>query len=696
MKSLNFIIKEKSIGWLEWDQPHSSVNLLSHSFIKELSYLLDQIKQAEVSALVLISKKADNFCSGANIKDIQKIKTKKEMNNILSEVHELFLRFEQLNLPKIAVIQGVCMGGGLEWALCFDYRLSSDSSHIQIALPEVKLGLIPGFGGCLRLPRLIGLKASLNMILTGKSLTASEAKKAGLLDEIIPSPVLEKRALEFAQQIAGKNNQIHEKKHYKELRPYSFFIERIFKTFFCLLSKKQILKKTKGFYPAPLKALQVIQKTYGSPISKKNLNREKEAFCELLQSPEAVNLLHVWTMINKAKKEGADTWGNSQKKKSIERIGVVGAGVMGRAIAYTFANKGFKVRLIDKNEQSLCSALKWTGKLFQEQKQKNIINSYKLKQKIHNLSVSTKLWGLSTLDFIVETLPENKKLKQEFIANISKQLNPYCLFASNTSSLSIFDLAQSSQYPENFLGLHFFNPAHKIQLTEIILTEKQKNLYFNPIKHLLKQIGKVPLPVKDSPGFVVNRLLAVYLTEALLIYQEGHEIENIDHCYRDIFGLPLGPFQLMDKIGLDICTEVIAQLISNGLEIETPEWTKELLSVLGQGEKTGKGFYIYDKGKTSLNEDIKKLKQIRRNDLIPNKIIIERGVYRMIKEGKRLIEEKIIESEEDIDLALILSMGFPPFLGGLMNYAKNIGLPQVKKQLQDFENQHGPRFKPNF
>ena len=693
-KNLTFSIKEDSIGWLEWDQPDSSVNLLSLSFMEELSSTLNQIEKEGLKALVVVSKKSHNFCLGADIKEIQKIKTQKEMRDILDKVHDLFLRFEQLNFAKIVAIQGACLGGGLEWTLCFDYRLSADSSHVKMGLPEVQLGLIPGFGGCLRLPQLVGLKQSLKMILTGKSLTAQQAQRIGLVDEKVPSLLLEKRALELAREIVKGSKQTHPKKNYRNLKPYSFFMEKILKTFLCFLAKKQTLKKTKGFYPAPLKALEVIQKTYGSPISRKKLELEKKAFCEVYQTSVSKNLIRVFTIIDKAKKINADTSVPSQKQRTIKHVGILGAGTMGRSIAYTFADKGFKVRLVDNNEQSLCEALNWTEKLWEQQKQKKKINSYEFKQKMNNLSVSSNVWGFSTLDLLIEALPENKKLKQEVIADISKKLNPECLFGSNSSSLCISDLAKNSLYPENFFGLHFFNPAHKMPLVEISLRDQQAEFPLNTVKQALKKIGKIPLLVKDSPGFIVNRLLITFLTEALFLYEEGCEIENIDYCYREEFGLPLGPFELMDKIGLDICLDVISHLENSGLKFESPKWTNTLTKTLGQGEKSRKGFYIYDNNKKiSINEKTKNLERAKNKPFISNELMIQRGIYRMINEGNKLLKEKIIESEEDIDLALILGAGFPPFLGGPMNYAKNIGLPKIKEQLKEFENQYGARFR---
>jgi len=700
MKSLKFIIKENSIGWLEWDKPNSSTNLLSLFFMEELNSIIKVIELAKLKALVLISKKSNSFCAGADIKGIRDIQTKKEVQSILDRVHDIFCRFEQLKLSKIAAIHGPCLGGGLEWALCFDYRLISNSPYTRLSLPEVQLGLIPGFGGCLRLPRLIGLKKSLSMVLMGKSLNSKQAHQIALADERIPSLILEKRSLEFAREIVKGKKPAHPKTSYKIQKPYSFIQEKTLKPVLVFMAKKQILKKTKGFYPAPLKALEVIQKTYGHSISKKTLEAEKEAFCEMFQTPESKNLIRLWTLIDKAKKTKIDkikkTKINKTLQKPIEKIGILGAGVMGRAIAHLFADKGFKVRLVDNNTESLCQALHWSEKLWERQKQKQNLNSYEFKQKINNLSVSTNLWGLSTLDLVIETLPENKKIKQEVIQEVSEKLNPQCLFASNTSSLCLSELAQSSLYPKKFFGLHFFNPVYKIPLVEIGLTDGQQELSLYSVGSVLKKLGKTPLFVKDSPGFVVNRLLVTYLTESLLLFEEGCEIETIDHCYKAQFGLPLGPFELMDQIGLDICVQSISYLKEVGLNLKTPQWTPQLTEVLGKGAKSGSGFYIYNNRKASLNEKTRELKQSDQKAVLSDEKIIQRGVFRMINEGKRLLKDQVAQSEEDIDMALILGMGFPPFLGGPMKYAKSLNLSQVKKQMEEFSSQYGQRFKPHF
>lgn len=665
MKQLHFSIKDNSIGWLEWDQANSSINLISSAFLKELEELLTEIESSQIKALAVISKKANNFCAGADIKEFQHKQDYKQINSILQKAHLIFSRFEKLKLSKICAIEGVCLGAGLEWALCFDYRLAAQSKHTKLGCPEVHLGLIPGLGGCIRLPKLIGLRQALKLILTGKSLTAKQALSIGLVDEQIPSLVLKKRALELAQQIVKGKAPAQEKNSYKDKRPYSYWLEFFLKHIICFLSKKQALKKTKGFYPAPLKALQLIQKTCRLPLSEKTLKKESSAFIELMKTQESKNLIYLWSLMDKAKKISF----SSKNYKPIQTTAVIGAGVMGHSISYLLADKGFKVRLIDNKPAALCQALKQTKKLLEKQKARGQIDSYELENKLNNLSVSQNFWGLKNFDLIIEALPEDLELKQKLIADISKKLSPECLFASNTSSLSLSELAKSSFRPSHFIGLHFFNPAHRIPLLEVGMTEAQKES-FSQVIPFIKKIKKIPLFVKDSPGFVVNRIIAAYLSESLNLLEQGCEIDYIDYILREQFGMPLGPFELFDKIGLTVCLKTISHLEQKGCFFKTPDWTKNLPELLGEGEKSNKGFYIYEKEGKTVNPKTNKLKRTKEIKQIDDKQLIQQLVQKMWDEGQKLIQNKIVQSEEEIDLAMTLGTGFPAYLGGPMKYKK--------------------------
>ena len=667
MKHLNFTVKDKSIGWLEWDQADSSVNLISSSFIKELSSIIKRIEDSQLKALVFISNKKNNFCSGADIKEIQKITDYKKIESLLKTAHFTFSKFENLKLSKISAIEGACLGGGLELALCFDYRLAGQSRQTKLGCPEAQLGLIPGLGGCIRLPKLIGLKQALKLILTGKSLTAKQAFSIGLVNEQVPSLVLKKRALELAQQVVKGQAPPHPKNSCKDKKPYLYWLEFLLKPVICFIFKKQTLKKTKGFYPAPLKAIQLINSAYYSPLSPSSFKQEISAFIELIQTQPSKNLIRLWALMDKAKKITV----SSKDHKPIQTVAVIGAGLMGQSISYLLADKGFKVRLIDSKSEALCQSLCQTKKLFEKQKNRGQIDSYELENRLNNLSVSQSFWGFKTFDLVLEALPEDLALKQKLIAEISKKLNSECLFASNTSSLSVSELAKSSVQPSYFFGLHFFNPAHKMPLLEVCLTSSQKESHPQVIP-FIRQLGKIPLFVKDSPGFVVNRILASYLSESLNLLEEGYEINSIDFILKERFGMPLGPFELMDKIGLEVCLKTISHLETKGISFKTPEWTNNLTDVLGEGEKSNKGFYIYKGKEKTLNPKTNTLKRKKETKPMEEKQLIQKLVQKMSDEGNKLIQNKVVQHAEEIDLAMILGAGFPAFLGGPMKYKTSL------------------------
>ncbi|MCY4321465.1 MAG: 3-hydroxyacyl-CoA dehydrogenase NAD-binding domain-containing protein [Bdellovibrionaceae bacterium] len=665
MKQLKFSIKEGSIGWLEWNNPELTVNLISSSFLKELSEVIKKIESSQIKALVFVSQKENNFCAGADIKEIQNMKNPEQIRLVLESAHLVFSEFEKLNFTKICTIDGACLGGGLEWALCFDYRLVSADPNTKLGFPEVQLGLIPGLGGCIRLPKLVGLKKALELILTGKSVSSRKAVSIGLAHENVPSLVLKKRALQLAQQIIEGKAPFNPVNKYKNKKPFFYWMEFFFKSLICLVFKKKSLEKTKGFYPAPLKAIELIKKTYYYPISDKLLKKEMSVFTQLLQTPESKNLIRLWLLMDSAKKINTV----STNYKPIKKIAIIGAGTMGQSIAYLMADKGFQVRLIDNKLEALCESLKKTRKLFEKQKRLRKINSYELENRFNNLSVSQNFSGIKTIDLIIEALPEDLILKQKIIKEVSKKAKPECFFASNTSSLSILDLAKSSMFPSHFFGLHFFNPAHRMPLLEVFIKEDQRETY-PQILQFIKKLGKVPLFVKDSPGFVVNRILVAYFSECLNLFEEGYEIESLDSILTNQLGMPLGPFELMDKIGLDICLQTIFHLEEKGIFFKRPGWLKTLTVVLGKGEKSKEGFYNYKEKIKIVNPKINSLKREKRTDFMTDKQLIQRIINRMAVEGKTLIQNKIVQKEEDIDLALALGAGFPAFLGGPMLYSK--------------------------
>ena len=730
-KVLRLSIDKHGIGWMEWNETEHSVNVLSTKVLKELESLLPALKRSSLKALILISKNSKSFIAGADLRELQNIQSREILSQYLDRAHDIFNRFEALPATKIAVIHGACLGGGLELALTCDYRLASDSSSTRFGLPEVKLGLIPGFGGCFRLPRRLGLKNGLEMILSGRILPAKVVLKKGLLDEVIPFSILEKRGAAFAHQVIKGEKQVRPSQKFKSKNWKSILQERVlFRSLIFLMARRSLQKKTKGFYPAPLKALQVIKKTYLTASLPEALGEEKRAFLDVVLNPESRNLIRLFFLTRQAKKQkehfvssesflvrkpklkkvpddsflpnksidSADGLsyqsGYNLNKKALSfpcKVGVLGAGVMGGGIAHLSADKGQRVWLQDVKEEALIQSFHQARKFWKEQMIQGKIENWEKRKKEDRLSLTCSFSSFSKMDFIIETLPEDRDLKKKVLREIGSHLTPSQIFVSNTSSFSVGDLASSYAWPEQFAGMHFFNPVYKMPLVEIVKTDKSKDSVISKVFQWAKELGKIPVIVKDSPGFIVNRLLMPYLSEALWLLTEGHDVKRVDDFYTYDFGFPMGPFRLMDEVGLDLCLKVLQSFEKAGLSVVLPEGAKNILQDFCPGRKNGEGFYIYGKKSLKVSE---KARGFRKSDIKSDSTeCIHRGLYRMINEAIQVKEEEVAQ-EEDIDLAMVLGMGFPPFLGGPLKYARDKGMNVIVNGLRDFSGHLGPRFMP--
>ena len=726
--ALKFIVKEKGIGWLEWEEPEYPVNVLSRRVLKELENLLPEVEKASLKVLVLISRKSKGFIAGADLRELGDVKSKEELSPLLEKAHEIFLRFEALPAIKLAVIHGACLGGGLELALICNYRLASSSPETCFGLPEVNLGLIPGFGGTFRLPQKIGLKAGLDMILSGRNVSAKTALWLGLVEEVVPLVLLKKRAEELAQKVIRGEKLLHsfqknKGRNWKKALAENF----LFRPLVFYWAKRNLLKKTKGFYPAPLCAWQVIKNTYGTSSLEKALVQEREGFLDVTFTSESRNLIRVFFLRDRAKKrtlcsvdsdnfsgkEGpfqkqskssqrtdeikkpslSDIRSNNEmrKKSPPYQVGILGAGVMGGGLSRLLVEKGHSVRLRDIKKEALSHTLIQMEEIWGKQFLQGKIDKQEWQKRRDRISVTRDFSGFSSVDLVIETLPEDQKLKEKVLQEAGACLTPFQVLASNTSSLNLKDLASAYPWPKQFVGMHFFNPVHKMPLVEIIKTDQSEEAVVNRVFQLTKQLGKIPIVVQDSPGFIVNRLLMPYLSEALWLLQEGHSIQEVDHCYTHGFGFPMGPFRLMDEVGLDLCLKVIESFERAGLRVNIPEGMKNILQDLGPGRRGGEGFYIYGR-KPQVNEKIRSFQ--KPGVQTDSKECVQRGLYRLINEAVQIQEEKVAQ-EEDIDLALVLGMGFPPFLGGPLKYARDKGFSVIQKGLRDFAHRLGPRFIPH-
>ena len=685
--------QQGKIAFIEWDDPHSKVNVLSEKSLLEFSSVLDEIYKTSVSAVIIISKKPSVFIAGADLQEVRKLKTKEEFSERITKAQKIFKSMRSnKNISFIAAVRGSALGGGAELSLHCDYRIAFDHPETKIGFPEVNLGFMPGFGGSVLLPRMAGLFNSLDLILTGRSITAKKAHKMGLVDEVESiEGRLRARAVKLAEQII-KGSKPKKRKN-EETNSFLFKVFP-FKQILFFIFKRRVLKKTKGFYPAPIKILEFINKTL-SWLKEKAIEEEKKYFCELAVSSISKNLIHLFFMNEKAKKQIT----SKIKLPAVERAGVLGAGVMGSGIAYTVIDKGFSARVHDIRKESLIQAKNHIHFLLKKQMKRKKLNSFEEKIKRSLASYSTDLKGFQTMDLVIEAVSEDMNTKKKVIEKISPLLKPSAVLATNTSSLSVTEISAFYKDPSRFVGLHFFNPPYRLPLVEVIRGGKTSDEALALALKFVCDLGKTPIVVKDSPGFLVNRLLMPWLVEALWLLGGGMDIFSIDKVFSKKFGFPMGPFRLMDEVGIDVCVQVIKSFQKAGVLVSAPSFVFDLAQKNCLGKKNLIGFYHYKEGgqASAVNQEMEnKFHSILESkNKINKETALKRGLYRMINEGALALSEEIVHSAEQVDLAMVLGAGFPPFHAGPLRYADSIGIKNILSDLEEWSQKKDcERFNP--
>lgn len=692
------IVPHGDIALLEWDLVGEKVNKLSSPVMVRLKEVVQELSKSNFKAVILISRKQKIFIAGADIDEIKKINTKEEYKNVLDQAHQIFNALEDLPMVTIAAINGACLGGGCELVLTCDYRICSDSSDTRIGLPEVKLGIIPGFGGCVRLPRALGLPASLDIILAGKAVDGRKAEKIGLVDACVPASQLEARAI----QMAREKIQAGAKKRTKVYQPRGM-VEKILnsvgKSVVFSKARKGVLKETKGFYPAPLQALDVVAKTYGMSNRDKALALEAQGFVEVATTAVSKNLIDLFYMMEAVKKQ-TGVEGKEIKGRKVEHMAVLGAGTMGGGIAQVAADKGISVRMKDITNEALALGFKHASEIFGKMMKRKRLSKHDFEAKMAKISGTLDYSGFKQMDVVVEAIVEDMNIKKKVIAEVAQQCGPEAIIATNTSSLSVTEMAEAHPHPANFVGMHFFNPVDKMPLVEVIRGPKTSDEATATIFELSKRMGKTPVVVKDGPGFLVNRLLMPYLIETMFILQDGMAIDVVDRWYTHKFGMPMGPFRLMDEVGLDVCYKVVKIFRKAlGERIEVPKLMEALHDSKRLGKKSGRGFYLYDDKGQQLSVDqsiYAELGLSAPTNPLDEKECVQRGVFTMINEASlALIEDRIVNHPEEVDLAMIMGTGFPPFRGGLLKYADSLGTQTIAQELEMYASKCGARLKPS-
>ncbi|MFT4927300.1 MAG: 3-hydroxyacyl-CoA dehydrogenase/enoyl-CoA hydratase/3-hydroxybutyryl-CoA epimerase [Phenylobacterium sp.] len=695
-------VHDNGVAVITMDIVGESMNTLRAEFAPEVRDVLGEIKaNSAVKGIVFISGKKDNFIAGADISMLDACTSAEEAEALGLTGQQLFDELEALDIPVVAAIHGAALGGGLEFALACHSRICTDHSKTQLGLPEVQLGLLPGSGGTQRLPRLIGLQKALDMILTGKQLRAKQAKKIGLVDEVVPQSIL----LEAAMKIALDG------KHKAKKAQLDFLGQALEKTsvgrkVLFEQAEKKTLEKTRGNYPAAERILEVIQVGADKGFSK-GLALEAKRFGELCMSEESKALRSIFFATTDMKKEtGAEGIGAGDETvtpQTIKKAGVLGGGLMGGGIAHVTVNKaGIPVRIKDISHEGIVNAMRYGYDILNKKVTKRFMSKAELQSKMNMLTGSVDYTGFKDVDIVVEAVFEDLTVKQQMVADIEENCAEHTIFATNTSSLPIQQIAAKAARPENVIGLHYFSPVEKMPLAEVIVHEGTSAQTIATTVAFAKKQGKTPIVVKDGAGFYVNRILALYMNEAANILLDGEPIEHIDEALMD-FGFPVGPITLLDEVGIDVGAKISPILEEElGARFVAPTAFDKLIDDDRKGKKNKKGFYLYKgnskgkqkKGSKNVDESVYALLGITAMQRLNREEVAERCVVQMLNEAARCLDDGIIASPRDGDIGAIFGIGFAPFRGGPFRYMDSMGIDNLVSKLKSFQERHGERFAP--
>lgn len=684
-KAFSLKIDEQNIAWLAIDVPNEKMNTLQAAFADEMKEIFAQLKDTSgVKGMIIHSLKPDNFVAGADVRMLEACTTASEAEALAKQGQELFQQLSDLPYPVVAAIHGPCLGGGLELALACDYRVCTDSDKTRLGLPEVQLGLLPGSGGTQRLPRLIGLLPSLDLILTGKQLRAKKAKKLGVVDACVPETIL----LDVAKQLIEKGkNKGNKKQSTKEKLMSGSGLGR---KFVFEQAAKKTNEKTRGNYPATVAILEVIQHGLEKGFAQ-GQELEAKRFGELVMSSESKALRSIFFATTEMKKEN----GAEAEPAAVNRVGVLGGGLMGAGISHVSVAKAkVPVRIKDVSNDGVLNALNYNYKLFEKQRKRRIISKAGLQSKMLQLSGGIDFTSFNHIDVVIEAVFEDLDLKQTMVADIEANAKPETIFATNTSSLPIHKIAEKAERPENIVGLHYFSPVEKMPLVEVIPHETTSEETISTVIALAKKQGKTPIVVKDKAGFYVNRILAPYMNEAAHILLANEPIEQLDGALLD-FGFPVGPITLLDEVGVDIGAKIMPILVNElGERFKGPDVFDTLLNDGRKGRKSGKGFYTYKGKKKEVDKSVYKLLNLTPESKLSDNDIALRCVLPMLNEAVRCLDDGIIRSPRDGDIGAIFGIGFPPFLGGPFRYMDQFGLKELVEKMNEFASKYGDRYAP--
>ncbi|MBT9582374.1 enoyl-CoA hydratase/isomerase family protein [bacterium] len=690
-KHLSLELKENGTAVITLDMADSKVNLINFELLTEFSEVLDEVvNNPSVRALLVNSAKPGQFIAGADIQLIQGIHSIEAGYQLCVQAQEIFSKLAGLSIPTLCAIQGPCLGGGLEIALCFQYRLASDENSTVVGLPEVQLGVLPGLGGTQRLPRLIGLQAALDMILTGRKVKAPRALRLGLVDEVVPAALLQKRALHAATELRDRVGQawINTQKR-GQSKASSWLGKLAARSFLPMKLRQDLEKKTKGHYPAPFKALESVLNSQKTTLQE-GLRLEAELFAECATTSVSKALIHLYEITTQNRADSgrmADAVAGPKGK-----VGVLGAGLMGSGIAAVAAAQGYSIVVKDQNAESAGRALAYADRVYSREVERKRIRGFEKNLRLNRILPTTTYGPFDNAHVVIEAVFEDLAVKHQVLKDV-EATNPDAIFASNTSAIPITDIAKGATRPAQVLGMHFFSPVEKMQLVEVITTSQTSKAALNRVVKLSREMNTHVIVVNDGPGFFTSRVLSAFLGQALLCYAEGTPADQIDSALTEV-GFPVGPMTLIDEVGLDVAAKVM-KVMSDHLPERFPKpagW--EAISADGRaGKKSSKGFYLYSKGKKVADAVLhQKVVASATSRPLTRRDIQERCLYAFLCESLHCLEEGILRSQDDGDLASVFGLGFPPFLGGPFFLIKQQGVETTMRKLEELQKKFGVSF----
>lgn len=693
-KAFTLEVDRNEVAWVTFDQPESKANLLSSATMAQLDRLLSELESriatGRLVAVVIRSGKAGHFIAGADVHEIAHLRDAEEARAKSREGQRIFRRLERLRVPTVAAVDGICVGGGTELILACGFRLASNRGSTRIGLPEVRLGILPGFGGSVRLPRLVGLRHALDLILSGKTISAQRALRIGLADRVADHTRFEEEVESFladvlsgAQRPGGRRRSVLQR-----------LVERsaLGRRFLFSTARRRIAARSAGHYPAPLRALEMIEETCSmSPDAAFEV--EARTLGELAAGEVSRGLVRVFLISQAARR--ALPMEQLDAGRPVRRAAVLGAGVMGGAIAEVVAATDVHVVLKDIDRIPLDSGLRHAKSLLTRAAKKRVFTPEEAKRKFELIEGTLSYDGFDDVDLIVEAVVERMPVKQQVLREVEERVSEAAVFATNTSSLSVTELASAARRPERVVGLHFFNPVHKMPLVEVIRTDQTSPEALATAFNFVLALGKTPVIVADRPGFLVNRLLAPYLNEAGHLVREGNGVGEIDGAFKE-FGMPMGPLRLLDEIGFDIAEHASREMAASlGDRARPSEVVRRLRQDGRLGRKNGRGFYRYERGREKeVDPAVERMYPRDAAGASTPEEMRRRCLYLMVNEAAYALSEAVVASADEIDLAMVMGTGFPPFRGGLLRWADQEGIRRIAEALAELAERIDRRFIP--